>query len=491
MNRSKIIEKIKSAEIADIFVIGGGASGLGVALDAVSRSLKVVLAEKHDFGKGTTSKATKLLHGGVRYLAQGDIGLVMEALKERRIILSNALHLSNIQEFIIPFYNIWQGYFYLIGLKLYDILSFKSSLGSSRLLKKDTVLKKLPNVKSEGLKGGISYYDGQFDDTRLCIDLVSTINAKGGSCINYTSFEGFNKNDKGVFEIQLTDHINGENYTILSRSIVNAAGVHADEIVKKCGLEAHFSILPAKGSHLVVSKQMLSSDAAVMIPKTSDGRVLFVVPWHGVNIIGTTDIAVQNKEYDPDVSDEEVEFMLSNCRNYFNDPPEKENILSKYSGLRPLVTEHKGKDKSKDVSRKHKIVRSAAGFYNLLGGKWTTFRKMGYDAVDFLIKDMGWPSRSSFSHKFKISGPSPESSEDFIHPDLPYNKNFFIHSIKNELVESIEDLLARRTRCLFINKKATLNILDEMIDVMAEIKSKDQTWKLNQKHLFLHLANKY
>ena len=491
MDRQSVFDKFKGDNVFDLFVIGGGASGLGVAFDAVSRGMKVLLVEKYDYGKGTSSKATKLLHGGVRYLAQGDLGLVMEALKERKIILTNAPHLSNIQEFIIPFYKTWQGYFYLIGLKLYDLLAFKASLGNSKLLSKNTIFKKLPNVKKEGLKGGVSYFDGQFDDTRLCIDLVSTIIDQGGTCLNYTSFDGFQKDDKGIFIVTVTNHLTGQIHQVRTKAIVNASGVFADEIVSECGLQAHFSILAAKGSHLVVGKQLLSSDAALMIPKTSDGRVLFVVPWHGVSIIGTTDIAVDTKDLDPEVTDQEIEFMLENCRQYFDVPPTRDDILSKYSGLRPLVTEHKGAGKSKDVSRKHKIVKSTVGFYNLLGGKWTTFRKMGYDTLNYLSKDMHWPLETSSSHKLKILGIRADTENRDLHQDLPYSLAYVTNCIIHEQVESVEDLLCRRTRCMFINKNASLDILDKMIELIAELKSKDYTWKLNQKNIFLHLAKQY
>ncbi|HPN70385.1 MAG TPA: glycerol-3-phosphate dehydrogenase/oxidase [Saprospiraceae bacterium] len=491
MERQSIIHEVKKKDIFDIVVIGGGASGLGTALDAVSRGLSVLLVEKYDFGKGTSSKATKLLHGGVRYLAQGDISLVIEALHERKTILKNAPHLARTQEFIIPFYDRWQGYYYLMGLKFYDLLSFKSSLGDSKMLSKKETLALLPNLKKEGLKGGISYFDGQFDDARLCIDLVHTIIQAGGFCLNYTSFEGYHVDESGISNIHLTDHLTGQDYTIQTKCIVNAAGVHADDIIDKSGVEKNFSITPAKGSHLIIDKKFLSSDVAIMIPKTSDGRVLFIIPWHGVSIIGTTDIATKDKSFDPVVSDEEITFMLHNAAAYFENAPTVNDIISKYSGLRPLVSSMEDQENSKDISRKHKIVKSKSGFYSLLGGKWTTFRKMGQDTIDFLIKDLQWSAKKSNSENLPIIPPLNKNLGKPLHNLLPYSSDFFDYAIENELVESVEDLLARRTRCLFINKNATLEIADEMINRIAIIKNKDVTWKINQKNQFLHLANSY
>ena len=491
MERQSIIHEVKKQDIFDIVVIGGGASGLGTALDAVSRGLSVLLVEKYDFGKGTSSKATKLLHGGVRYLAQGDIGLVIEALHERKTILKNAPHLARTQQFIIPFYDRWQGYYYLMGLKFYDLLSFKSTLGDSKMLSKKETLALLPNLKKEGLKGGVSYFDGQFDDSRLCIDLVHTIIEAGGFCLNYTSFEGYTLQESGNSLIHLTDHLSGQDYSIQTKSIVNAAGVHADDIIDKSGIEKNFSITPAKGSHLIINKNFLSSDVAIMIPKTSDGRVLFIIPWHAVSIIGTTDIATKDKSFDPIVTQEEITFMLQNAAAYFEKAPTEQDIISKYSGLRPLVAALDGHESSKDISRKHKIVKSKSGFYSLLGGKWTTFRKMGQDTIDFLIKDLQWNVKKSNSENLTIIPPENKNLGKPFHDLLPYTSAFFDYAIENELVESVEDLLARRTRCLFINKNATLEIVDEMINRIAVAKKKDVTWKINQKNQFLHLANSY
>ncbi|HOY14670.1 MAG TPA: glycerol-3-phosphate dehydrogenase/oxidase, partial [Saprospiraceae bacterium] len=425
MERQSIIHEVKKKDIFDIVVIGGGASGLGTALDAVSRGLSVLLVEKYDFGKGTSSKATKLLHGGVRYLAQGDISLVIEALHERKTILKNAPHLARTQEFIIPFYDRWQGYYYLMGLKFYDLLSFKSSLGDSKMLSKKETLALLPNLKKEGLKGGISYFDGQFDDARLCIDLVHTIIQAGGFCLNYTSFEGYHVDESGISNIHLTDHLTGQDYTIQTKCIVNAAGVHADDIIDKSGVEKNFSITPAKGSHLIIDKKFLSSDVAIMIPKTSDGRVLFIIPWHGVSIIGTTDIATKDKSFDPVVSDEEITFMLHNAAAYFENAPTVNDIISKYSGLRPLVSSMEDQENSKDISRKHKIVKSKSGFYSLLGGKWTTFRKMGQDTIDFLIKDLQWSAKKSNSENLPIIPPLNKNLGKPLHNLLPYSSDFF------------------------------------------------------------------
>ncbi|HMP32673.1 MAG TPA: glycerol-3-phosphate dehydrogenase/oxidase, partial [Saprospiraceae bacterium] len=337
----------------------------------------VLLLEKYDFGKGTSSKATKLLHGGVRYLAQGDIGLVKEALAERSFVLKNASHLSNVQEFVIPFYSIWQGYYYLTGLKLYDFMSFGKSLGPTSMISKSAVVKKIPNINPNGLKGGIVYYDGQFDDARLCIDLVKTIEREGGMCINYFEFVDFKFDASGKINgITTFDQLSGISYAHTCDVVVNATGVWSDELMNKAG-NSDLEIVPARGSHIVVDNKFLGGQSAIMIPKTSDGRVLFIIPWKNKSIIGTTDIIAEKVEADPKITEEEINFMLENAKAYLQNDVKRADILSTYAGLRPLVKSKSNKQSTKEISRNHKVVQSASGLFSILGGKWTTFRKMG------------------------------------------------------------------------------------------------------------------
>mgnify|MGYP000185295128 CR=1 FL=1 len=492
MNRKSIKAKLSSDIEYDVLVIGGGATGLGVALDAVSRGCKVALVEKVDFGKGTSSKATKLLHGGVRYLQNGDVALVIEALKEREFVLENAPHLSRIQKFIIPYYTTWRGWYYLAGLKTYDLLSGKRSLGSTKKLNKEETLAALPNIKSEGLKGGIEYTDGQFDDTRLCIDLVSTINKMGGAVLNYIELDSFSYDQRGkICGGMVTDLLDDTTFLIKAKSVVNATGVFAEQTMAIESEDTDIKIVPARGSHIVLDRKFLQSDHAIMIPKTSDGRVLFLVPWHNVVIVGTTDVVSPEMTLEPEATDEEITFILANAKKYLSMKPTRADILSTFAGLRPLAAPKKEGKKSKEISRSHKIVSSKGGLVSVLGGKWTTFRKMGEDTVDSIIKKKILPSTLSTSGQVAIYNGTIPSVGETIHPKLPYTWAQLEHYAREELVETVEDLLCRRSRCIILHKQATLDILEQAIDLLASVKGKNEVWKGRQRWDFTDLAKAY
>lgn len=492
MNRKQILTQLKSGEEYDVLVIGGGATGLGVALDAISRGFKVALLEKVDFGKGTSSKATKLLHGGVRYLQNGDVGLVVEALKEREFVLTQATHLSHIQKFIIPHYSNWQGWYYWAGLKTYDILSGTRSLGVTRKISKEETLELLPNLKKKGLKGGIEYTDGQFDDTRLCIDLVSTINKKGGALINYCALESFTYDKTGKINGGTAkDEMTGETFDIKSKSVVNATGVFAEQTMALESEDTDIKIVPARGSHIVLDRSFLQSEKAIMIPKTSDGRVLFLVPWHNVVIVGTTDVVSPELTMEPKATEEEINFILNNAAEYLEKKPTKEDILSTFAGLRPLAAPKREGKKSKEISRSHKVVVSKAGLVSVLGGKWTTFRKMGEDAIDKIIKKGKLPSQKSKSEEIKIYNGTPKQKGEVIHPKLPYTWNELEKYIAEELVETVEDLLCRRTRCILLHKQATMDILDAAIQLIAKHNVYDEVWEGKQRWDFAETAKNY
>lgn len=492
MNRKEILASLQSREEYDVLVIGGGATGLGVALDAVSRGFQVALLEKVDFGKGTSSKATKLLHGGVRYLQNGDVGLVIEALREREFVLTQASHLSHIQKFVIPHYSHWQGWYYWAGLKTYDLLSGAHSLGVTRKISKEETLELLPNLKKKGLKGGIEYTDGQFDDTRLCIDLVSTINKKGGALINYCSLDSFTYDASGKINGGIAkDELTGASFEIKSKSVVNATGVFAEQTMALESEDTDIKIVPARGSHIVLDRSFLQSDEAIMIPKTSDGRVLFLVPWHNVVIVGTTDVVSHELTMEPKATEKEINFILNNASEYLEKKPTKEDILSTYAGLRPLAAPKREGKKSKEISRSHKVVVSKAGLVSVLGGKWTTFRKMGEDAVGKIIEKGNLPDRESKSEETKIYNGTPKSTGDYIHPNLPYTWTEIEKYIQEELVETAEDLLCRRTRCILLHKQATLDVLDHAIQLIATMKGYDEVWQENQRWAFAKTARSY
>ncbi len=491
MTRFDIFARIKSIEKFDVVIIGGGASGLGVALDAISRGYKVLLVEKDDFGKGTSSKATKLLHGGVRYLAQGNIGLVYEALRERTNIIKNAPHLSEILPFIIPIYSYWDAIQYYIGLKFYDILAGKKSLGKSEWLSKSCVIEKSPNIKQKGLIGGVMYFDGQFDDTRLCIDLVTTIIKLGGLCINYTEFTSFLGKEKNFDGITILDKLTHQKYEIKSKAIVNASGVYFDKIMAKQHTKSPLQIVPSRGSHVILDRSFLASDHAIMIPKTSDGRVLFLIPWKTVVIIGTTDTVTHKIESDPIATKEDIAFILGNAQEYLTKKPTLSDIKSTYAGLRPLASPKGDGQKTKEISRSHKVLVTNKNLFSILGGKWTTFRKMGEDTLDKIIKSKILPFKPSESANISIITATQIENGNPIHHNLPYTWEYLESIIPLEQVEHVEDLLARRSRCIFIDKKATIQILDAAITLIANIKNKDEKWKIQEKTNFLQFAESF
>jgi len=487
-----ILNKLKSANDIDILVIGGGSTGLGVALDGMSRGFKVAVLEKFDFGKGTSSKATKMLHGGVRYLQNGDIGLVIEALREREFVLTKAPHLSRIQKFVIPHYSHWEGWYYWAGLKTYDILSANRSLGRTTKISREETLKLLPNLKKKGLKGGIVYTDGQFDDARLCIDLVSTLNEAGSLVVNYCEVEDFIYGAKDqISGVVARDQRSGESFQINAKSVVNATGVFAEQTMAIESEDTDIKIVPARGSHIVIDRSFLQSDEAIMIPKTSDGRVLFLVPWKNVVIVGTTDVVSKSLTMEPKATDEEIDFILNNASQYLERVPTRDDILSTFAGLRPLAAPKREGKKSKEISRSHKVVKSKAGLFSVLGGKWTTFRKMGEDAVDAIIKAGILPNKKSKSEDLEIHNGSPKMEGQFIHETLPYTWAELEHYVKNELVEHAEDLLCRRTRCILLNKAATISILDKAIDLIADFHGHDDNWKKEERAGFLQIALSY
>lgn len=492
MVRKQLLSDLKSGKEYDVLVIGGGATGLGAALDAISRGYKVALLEKVDFGKGTSSKATKLLHGGVRYLQNGDVALVIEALREREFVLTQAKHLSHIQKFIIPFYSTWQGWYYWAGLKTYDILSGTRSLGTTRKISKNETLELLPNLKKKGLKGGIEYTDGQFDDTRLCIDLVSTINKKGGTVINYCSLNSFLYDTSGnICGGVGKDEMTGETFEIKSKSVINATGVFAEQTMALESEDTDIKIVPARGSHIVLDRSFLQSEEAIMIPKTSDGRVLFLVPWHNVVLVGTTDVVSPELTMEPKATQEEINFILNNAAEYLEKKPTQKDIISTFAGLRPLAAPKREGKKSKEISRSHKVVVSKAGLISVLGGKWTTFRKMGEDAIDKIIKLGKLEFKESKSEEVKIYNGTPNPIGDYIHPKLPYTWNELETYVYEELVETVEDLLCRRTRCIILHKQATLDVLDEAIQLIAKCKGYDDIWMGKQRWDFAETAKNY
>lgn len=517
IHRDQLISRLNSTNTWDIIIVGGGASGLGIAVDAATRGFKTVLFEQYDFAKGTSSKSTKLLHGGVRYLAQGDVKLVMDALKERGHLEKNARHLFKKQEFIIPNYSWWKGPYYWIGLKLYDWLSKRLSLGSSKYISKKTVLKYLPTLKTENLANGVSYFDGQFDDARLAINLVQTAIEANAVCLNYMKVERFQKNENGNIEaVEILDIESEKLHSVKGKVIINATGIFTDRVVKLYNPNHKKTVIPSQGIHLMLDGSFLQSDKAIMVPKTSDGRVLFIIPWYDKVIAGTTDTLIKKPKIEPQPLTEEVDFILETINQHLTKKASREDILSVFSGLRPLAKPSKEDTTTKEVSRSHKIIIEN-NLVSIVGGKWTTYRKMAEDLMDKVIDTFQFnktPCSTSTSsihgnieaplksdYHLKFYGSDLKSYVGFekldpsysnkIHPKYNFTKGQIVWSIKYEMARTVEDFLSRRIRLLLLDAKAAKESAASVANIMATALEKDAIWEQNQVSTFHKLTEKY
>ncbi|TCD04258.1 glycerol-3-phosphate dehydrogenase/oxidase [Pedobacter frigidisoli] len=501
----------------DIIIIGGGATGLGTALDSTTRGFKTLLVEQSDFAKGTSSRSTKLVHGGVRYLAQGDIGLVKHALRERGLLQQNAKHLVHKEEFIIPCYDWFSVLKYLTGLTLYDWLAGKYSFGKSKYFSKKDTLLKMPGIKEKGLKGSISYYDGKFDDARLAINIAQTAAENGATLLTYTKVTGLSKNTAGTVDgIETEDTITGKKAKFMCKVVINATGVFVDDILHMNNPNSKKMVRPSQGVHVVLDKSFLNSESALMIPKTSDGRVLFAVPWHEHLLVGTTDTPLDEHSLEPRALKEEVDFIMNTATSYFSRKPLHTDILSVFSGLRPLAAPTNGDGNStKEISRDHKLIVSAKGLITITGGKWTTYRRMAEETVNLAISHVGLESKACVTYNLSIHGSMeikgdshldiygsdrlnienlatqhPELAKK-IHSNFPYTEAEVIWSARNEMAETVEDILSRRLRILFIDAQAAKDMAPTVASLLAKELNADENWKNNQIETFNKLADGY
>ncbi len=405
MKRSEMLQQARGrTEPWDIIIVGGGATGVGTAVDAAARGYSTLLLEQHDFGKGTSSRSTKLVHGGVRYLEQGNVSLVMEALKERGLLRRNAPHLVSELPFVVPSYSWWEGPFYGIGLKVYQVLSGKYGFGPSQLISKEETLRRLPNVNPEGLTGGVVYYDGQFDDSRLLINLVATAAGQGATLLNYAKVTGLDKDGEGIVRgVAWQDLENGAAYSSSARVVVNATGPFTDSVRHLAEPDAKALIVPSQGAHIVLDRSFLPGDTAIMVPHTSDGRVMFAIPWHGHTLVGTTDTPVSRTPLEPVALDQEIEFILETASLYLSRKPARTDILSVFAGIRPLAKagEHAN---TAALSRDHTIHIDRSGLLSIAGGKWTTYRNMAEDCVDQAATLADLPERPCVTRTLDIHG---------------------------------------------------------------------------------------
>lgn len=520
MKRENQIKKIADSAIEwDILVVGGGATGIGIALDAASRGFSVALLEQSDFTKATSSRSTKLVHGGVRYLAQGDVGLVVDALHERGFMLKSAPHLVKDQRFIIGAYRWWEKIFYTIGLTMYDILAGRRSFGRSLPMRKKDVIREIPGITEKGLRGGIVYHDGQFDDSRMAINLLQTAIEHGATAANYVKVTALMKNENGrICGAEAIDELSGEIYKIKARSVINATGIFVDDLMQMDAPEKEKIVRPSQGVHIVVDKSFLGGDTAIMIPKTSDGRVMFGVPWHNKVVLGTTDTPMNEFVLEPKALEEEVDFILKTSGLYLKKQPKREDVLSVFAGLRPLAAPKKTSDgkKTKEISRSHKIVTSPSGLLTITGGKWTTYRGMAEDAVNKAIDLCGLKfvpcktdkirihgyqeqvDRSNFAYVYGSDYPKVKAIEDEapengdkLHPDYDYTVAQVIWGVREEMAITLDDILSRRLRITFLDARAAIAMAPKVADIMMKEMEKDEAWKDQQIKEFTLLAKNY
>lgn len=490
MNRQHMIQQLESQPEWDICIIGGGATGLGTALDAASRDFKTILFEQGDFAKGTSSRSTKLVHGGVRYLQQGNIKLVMEALRERGLLLQNAPHLVHNQKFIVPNYKWWEKSFYGIGLKIYDKMAGKLGIGPSQFLSKEETLLLAPTLDPEDLRGGVLYHDGQFDDARLAISIAQTAAQHGAAMLNYFSVDGLLKMNKKVCGVWVKDSLTGKEYEVKSKIVINATGVFTDAIMRMDDTKHENIISPSQGIHLVVDKEFLPGDTAIMIPRTDDGRVLFAVPWHNKIVLGTTDTPVDNISTEPIPLQEEIEFILKHIGRYLSKDPKISDIKSMFAGLRPLI---KGKSKkTAALSRDHLINIGNSGLITITGGKWTTYRKMAEDVVDIAIQHFELTDKACMTKTLKLFGHdkaiTPAEIVSLNHDQLTA---IIKKCVLEEMCMTVEDFLSRRTRQLLLNANEAIKAAPLVAKLMAEEMKKDEFWVKEQIDTFNPIANNY
>lgn len=520
MKRNIFIEKMADSSILwDMIVIGGGATGLGIAVDAATRGYKTLLLEQADFTKSTSSRSTKLVHGGVRYLAQGDVSLVREALRERGRLRRNAPHLVKDQRFIIGNYKWWEQSFYTIGLTMYDLLAGKLGLGRSLPLSKKTVIKEVPQIAQAGLRGGVVYHDGQFDDSRLAVNLLQTAVENGCTAANYIRVNSLLKDQNGKINgVSATDQMSGQIFELKAKSVINATGIFVDEVMQMDAPEKKPSVRPSQGVHIVVDASFLGGETAIMIPKTSDGRVLFGVPWHGKVVLGTTDTPLKEFTLEPKALDEEVDFILKTAGQYLAKQPTKEDVLSVFAGLRPLAapTHESEGQKTKEISRSHKLITSDSGLVTITGGKWTTYREMAEETIDKAIqlckldplpcvtanmKIHGYKETVDRSNYMYVYGSDAEKIEQLynensewanpLHERFEFNGAQVVWAVREEMALHVEDVLARRVRALFLDARAAIDMAPKVASIMAKELGKDEAWEKDQVDSFVKLAQNY
>ena len=520
MNRPDMLQRIhdrlESGDPWDLIVIGGGATGVGIALDAASRGHDTLLLEQSDLGKGTSSRSTKLVHGGVRYLQQGNVPLVMEALKERGILRKNAPHLVTDLPFVVPNYRWWEAPFYGVGMRVYDVLAGKYGFGKSRNLSVAETVERIPTIETDGLRGGVVYHDGQFDDARLLIHLAMTAEEQGATLLNYAPVIGILKDERGFASgVTMRESESGRTLEIRGRAVVNATGAFTDAVRVMDEPSALPIIRPSQGVHLVLDRAFLPGSSAIMVPQTDDGRVLFAIPWRDRVVVGTTDTPIEELSLEPRPLQEEVDFLLSHAARYLTRDPTREDVLSIFVGIRPLVAEVEADDTS-EISREHALRVSASGMLTIAGGKWTTYRKMAEDAVDAAETLGDLDAARCVTAELNIHG-YHQSSERFgplavygsdaprvqeigkddpalaerVHDRLDLTGAEVVWACREEMAHTVDDILSRRSRSLIFDARAAIEAAPAVAALMARELGRNETWIADQVEAFKEVASGY
>lgn len=518
MNRDQMLSRVRDRQAPwDIVIIGGGATGLGAAVDGASRGYDVALFEQADFAKGTSSRSTKLAHGGVRYLQQGNVSLVMEALKERGILRRNAPHLVHDLAFIVPSYSWWESPFYGVGLKVYDMLAGRYGFGASTHLSREHVVEQIPSIKTEGLLGGTRYFDGQFDDARLAINLAQTAAEQGAVLVNYAPVTSLLKDANGAIAgVTLRDDETGEVLQTAAHVVINATGPFADSVRRMDVPDAPPIIEPSQGVHVVLDKSFIPRDSAIMVPHTDDGRVMFAIPWYDVALVGTTDTPIDQVSLEPRPLEKEIDFILETANRYLARPATQTDIRSVFAGIRPLVR-NTDASSTAALSREHAVlIEPTSGLITVAGGKWTTYRKMAEDAIDHAATLADLEPRQCVTRQLSIHGfhnhadrfgplahygsdahslqtlmsTSPEMRQS-LHPRLPLNKAEVVWACRHEMARAVDDVLARRTRSLLFDAAAAIEAAPPVAEIMAVELGRPGSWTLAQVESFARIGAAY
>ena len=510
-----MLDRARELRPWDVVVVGGGCTGLATALDASARGYRTLLLERGDFTGGTSSRSTKLVHGGVRYLRQGEVGMVYGALRERHRLWRNAPHLVDDLSLIVPAYRWWERAFYGTGLKVYDALARRRGLGRSRLLSRRECLNRVSTLQGGGLRGGVLFHDGQFDDARLGWALIRTAASLGCVALNYTEVVGLVESNGAVKGVRVRDLQGGGEWEARGSVVVNAAGPFADSLRRMDEPGQDTAVVLSRGAHIVVSSAFLPGSSAVLVPSTDDGRVLFAIPWHGHVVIGTTDVPVDEPSRAPVPSEAEVDYLIDHAGRYLARPIERTDILSAWAGLRGLMAAGTGQNTAA-LSRGHSVGVSRQGLVTVTGGKWTTCRKVAQDAVDVAadvgglsparsrtatLRLHGYSKRRDVLYPWKVYGTdadairelesADESLAGLMHASLPYRLSQAAWAARNEMAVRVDDVLARRTRALFLNAGAALAAAPAVARVMARELGHDVRWAEEQVQSFRRLAKRY